>query len=185
MRAAASQVTFVATLALTILAAFVAWGTVVERFRSAEPLEVRGRPEAIVWDERVFRSEAQLAGFLRGRGISYERWARNHPDAVAILRPAPIVVSSATPRSPAKTARSTDRAPAAAATEPALSAASFAMPVAALFGLALAIGASAVSRRARHGVELGAIGSLALRYRLYLFAVAAGVAFAVLISVAP
>ena len=173
-----------ATLALTIVAAVVAWGAVVERFSNAEPLEVRGRPEAIVWHDRVFRSEAQLASFLRGRGISYERWARNHPDAVAILRPAPIVVANAAPKSQARSARSADGAPGSAAEEPTLSAASLAMPIVALLGLALAIGASAVSLSARRdGVPLGMIASLALRYRLYLFSAAAGVAFAVMISV--
>jgi hypothetical protein len=186
LRSVAFQAMSLATLGITIVAAALAWGTVVERFQNAQPLEVRGRPEAIVWDERVFRSEAQLARFLRGRGISYERWARNHPDAVAILRPAPIVVAKATTNPKRESARSANRAPLAAAVEPRLSAAALVMPVAALIALALAIGATAVSRGARRdGVRLGPVASLALKYRLYVFAAAAGVAVAVLITVAP
>ena len=186
VRSVAFQTMSLATLGMTIVAAALAWGTVVDRFQSAEPLEVRGRPEAIVWDERGFRSEVQLARFLRGRGISYERWARNHPDAVAILRPAPIVVAKAPPSPKREAARSANRAPLAAAVEPGLSAASLVMPVAALIALALAIGATAVSRGARRdGVPLGAVASLALRYRLYVFAAAAGVAVAVLTTVSP
>jgi hypothetical protein len=185
MAIALRRVMSATVLALTIVAALVAWGAVVERFRNAEPLAVRGSPEAIVWDDRIFRSEAQLAKFLRGRGISYERWARKHPDAVAILRPAPIVVANAAPGSRERSARrSTDRAQ-ATAEEPTLSAASLMMPVAALFAVALAFAATAVVRSARRdALPPGTIARLVFRYRLYLFAAAAGVALAVLLSVA-
>ena len=70
----------------TLVAAIVSWFQVVTALRGAIPLETRGTPAAIVWSDRVFRSEAEFARWLRGRGISYERWVRTHPQAVAILR---------------------------------------------------------------------------------------------------
>ena len=76
----------VLVLTATLVAAVVSWFQVVTALRGAIPLETRGTPAAIVWSDRVFRSEAEFARWLRGRGISYERWVRTHPQAVAILR---------------------------------------------------------------------------------------------------
>jgi hypothetical protein len=81
-RTLALTVVFVATL----VAATVSWVQVVTHLRNVIPLETRGTPAAIVWSDRVFRSEAEFARWLRGRGISYERWVKTHPKAVAILR---------------------------------------------------------------------------------------------------
>ncbi len=75
-----------AVFAATLVAATVSWVQVVTHLRNVTPLETRGTPAAIVWSERVFRSEAEFARWLRGRGLSYERWVRTHPKAVAILR---------------------------------------------------------------------------------------------------
>jgi hypothetical protein len=75
-----------AALVALVAAAAVSWAQVVERLRNVTPLETRGTPAAIVWSDRVFRSEAEFAAGLQGRGISYERWARTHPRAVASLR---------------------------------------------------------------------------------------------------
>lgn len=43
------------------------------------------RPSAIVWGNGVFSSRATLADWLKSRGASYNRWARRHPDARAVL----------------------------------------------------------------------------------------------------
>ena len=75
-----------AVFAGTLVAATVSWVQVVTHLRNVIPLETRGTPAAIVWSDRVFRSEAEFARWLRGRGISYERWVKTHPKAVAILR---------------------------------------------------------------------------------------------------
>ena len=75
-----------AVFVATLVAATVSWAQVVTHLRDVVPLETRGTPAAIVWSDRVFRSEAEFARWLRGRGISYERWVKTHPKAVAILR---------------------------------------------------------------------------------------------------
>lgn len=75
-----------AAFAVTVVAATVSWVQVVTHLRNVGPLETRGTPAAIVWSDRVFRSEAEFARWLRGRGIPYERWVKTHPRAVAILR---------------------------------------------------------------------------------------------------
>jgi hypothetical protein len=75
-----------AALAAALFSAVTCWALVVERFREAAPVEAHGAPNAIVWSGRVFATEAALSTWLRARGISYERWVRTHPAAVAILR---------------------------------------------------------------------------------------------------
>lgn len=77
---------FALVLFVAVTAAVVSWARVVDRLRSAEPLEVTGSASAIVWANRVFRSEAELAKWLRRHGVDYEDWVRRHPGAVAVLR---------------------------------------------------------------------------------------------------
>jgi hypothetical protein len=93
-------------LSATLVAAIVSWIQVVSALRHVIPLETRGTPAAIVWSDRVFRSEAEFARWLRGRGISYERWVRTHPRAVAILRKRDRAAVAA-PAVPARTAAAT------------------------------------------------------------------------------
>lgn len=78
--------TFALAVVLVVCAASATWVQVVERLHAPEPVPGRGKPAALVWSDRVFRSEAELAAWLRGRGIPYGRWARAHPAAVKILR---------------------------------------------------------------------------------------------------
>ena len=101
--------------AATLVAATVSWVQVVTHLRNVIPLETRGTPAAIVWSDRVFRSEAEFARWLRGRGISYERWVRTHPKAVAILRKRDRAATPARAAAPATSARA--RRAAAAAPE--------------------------------------------------------------------
>ena len=91
--------------AATLVAATVSWVQVVTHLRNVIPLETRGTPAAIVWSDRVFRSEAEFARWLRGRGISYERWVRTHPKAVAILRKRDQAATPARAAAPATSAR--------------------------------------------------------------------------------
>ncbi len=91
--------------AATVVAATVSWVQVVTHLRNVIPLETRGTPAAIVWSDRVFRSEAEFARWLRGRGISYERWVRTHPKAVAILRKRDRAATPAPAAAPATRAK--------------------------------------------------------------------------------
>jgi hypothetical protein len=104
------QRTVLATAFVLVAAtATLTWVEVVERLRAPDPVAVRGTPAAIVWSERVFRSEAEFAAWLRRRGINYERWVRSHPDAVMILRSrdraAAEAVARTGPAGPAKRAQ--------------------------------------------------------------------------------
>jgi hypothetical protein len=45
---------------------------------------------AVAWDGRQFYDQASLQGELRRKGISYRRWAQNHPLAAAILAGQPV-----------------------------------------------------------------------------------------------
>ena len=80
------RLAFAAAFVFVLAGAAATWIAVIERLRAPDPVAVRGTPAAIVWSERVFRSEAELAAWLRGRGINYARWVRKHPAAVSILR---------------------------------------------------------------------------------------------------
>ena len=82
----ARRLAFATAFVVVVAAAAVTWIEVAGRLRAPDPVAVRGTPAAIVWSERVFRSEAELAAWLRGRGINYGRWVRSHPAAVGILR---------------------------------------------------------------------------------------------------
>jgi hypothetical protein len=80
---------------LATIAAFAAvgavWGKVALEIKNAAPIPDATRPTAIVWDDRVFSSPAQLGSWLRSRGETYTGWAHSHPASAAVLehRPAP------------------------------------------------------------------------------------------------
>ena len=122
---------FAAVLAVILVAAAATWLHVVARLRAPQPIATHGTPAAIVWADRVFRSEAELASYLRKRGVAYDRWARAHPAAVGVLRfrnrasSAPRVKpraagSSAAPAAPprATPARPPSKSPPASAAAP-------------------------------------------------------------------
>lgn len=66
-------------------------------------------PSAVVWNDRVFASSAELSQWLRSRGSTYRAWAEHHPAAQAILehRPPPAGVSA--PREVAQPSTSPSR----------------------------------------------------------------------------
>jgi len=100
---------FALAFAAVVVAAAVTWLEVFDRLRAADPVPARGTPAAIVWSERVFRSEAELASWLRRRGINYGVWARKHPAAVSILRSRDRAAAAAVKRRPERKAAQPQR----------------------------------------------------------------------------
>jgi hypothetical protein len=47
-------------------------------------------PTAVVWNDRVFVSKAELTRWLRSRGTTYIQWAKRHARAQAILEHRPL-----------------------------------------------------------------------------------------------
>jgi len=74
-----------AAITVALAGGAMAWSQVVDRLRHPESIPATGRPGAVVWSARVFRSEGELATWLRPRGTTYERWAREHPSAAKLL----------------------------------------------------------------------------------------------------
>jgi len=74
-----------AAITVAVAGGALAWSQVVDRLRHPDPPASTGRPAAVVWSARVFRGEAELAKWLRVRGTTYERWAREHPSAAKLL----------------------------------------------------------------------------------------------------
>ena len=73
------------TLAL-VLSLVAVWARVVQTL--SKPPATRppiGQPRSIVWQNRVFTTDAQLRRFLHTRGLSYSRWVSRHPAAFAVL----------------------------------------------------------------------------------------------------
>lgn len=103
---------FLATIA-AIAAVGVVWGKVALEIKDASPPSTRSRPTAIVWDDRVFSSSAQLRRWLRSRGQTYTGWARTHPASAAVLEHRPAPAQRAPAKQPSKPAvAAPQRAPA-------------------------------------------------------------------------
>jgi hypothetical protein len=73
----------VATVAFVLLP----WLYALSELRHPEVVETVARPTAIVWGDRVFSSKAAFSAWLRSYGVSYESWARKHPDGLRTLDP--------------------------------------------------------------------------------------------------
>jgi hypothetical protein len=43
------------------------------------------RPTAVVWSQRVFTSQKELAAWLEARGSSYETWTNRHPSLASVF----------------------------------------------------------------------------------------------------
>jgi hypothetical protein len=90
LRVAVSRfVTF--TMAIVLLAALVlVWARVVSTLTAhIEPKPPIGQPRAVVWQHRVFTTDAQLRRYLHAKGVSYSRWVSRHPAAFAVLQAKP------------------------------------------------------------------------------------------------
>lgn len=70
---------------------------------SGQDLPLPQRPTAIVWGDRVFTTRADLASWLRARGVRYETWARRHPALARprVARPVPDTPDRARAAAPA------------------------------------------------------------------------------------
>jgi hypothetical protein len=115
-------------LVFVVGAVVVTWGMVVRTLREVRPVSSPGRPSAVVWGDRVFQSPAELRGWLRSRGGSYESWGHTHPTAWATLEHRPVRTAAAPART--ETSQAVRKTPPAVTTA-AHSAHSKAEPVAA------------------------------------------------------
>jgi hypothetical protein len=72
-------------LATALGAVALSWTRVVQTIYDAKPVPVLGRATSVVWGDRVFGSRAELARWLRSRGVSYDAWSKKHPLASAVV----------------------------------------------------------------------------------------------------
>jgi len=79
------------TMTLVLLGALVlVWAKVIGTLTShIDPKPPIGQPQGVVWQSRVFTTEAQLRRYLNAKGLSYSRWAARHPAAFAVLQAKP------------------------------------------------------------------------------------------------
>lgn len=90
LRVAVSRfVTF--TMAVVLLGALVlVWARVVSTLTAhIEPKPAIGQPRGVVWQDRVFTTDAQLRRYLHAEGVSYSRWVSRHPAAFAVIQAKP------------------------------------------------------------------------------------------------
>jgi hypothetical protein len=88
-------VTIVMTIVLLAALALV-WAKVVSTLTAkVEKKPPIGQPRAVVWQNRVFTTEAQLRHYLSAKGLSYSRWVSRHPAAFALLQSKPAKSSGA------------------------------------------------------------------------------------------
>ena len=132
------------TFGVAVVTAAVTWSQVVTHLHAPDPIEARGAPAAIVWSDRVFRSEAEFASYLRRRGIRYERWVRTHPAAVRILRTRDRAAAASPAARPPRAAGGVD---AGDALEPSLVVASIGGSLVLLAGVAAAVATGRVPVR--------------------------------------
>jgi len=79
------------TMALVLLGALVlVWAKAISTLTAhIDPKPPIGQPQGVVWQSRVFTTEAQLRRYLNAKGLSYSRWAARHPAAFAVLQAKP------------------------------------------------------------------------------------------------
>ncbi|MGE5689389.1 MAG: hypothetical protein ACM33B_02415 [Pseudomonadota bacterium] len=140
----ARHVLAVGTFGVAVVTAAVTWSQVVEHLHAPEPVAVKGTPAAIVWSDRVFRSEAEFAAYLRRRDIPYEQWASAHPAAVKILRSRDRAAAAQRASAPAEATADGDAGASLATT---LEVATIGGALVLLAGAAAALTAPGVARR--------------------------------------
>lgn len=92
---------------LALAAAAVPWVFAARMLMHPTPVttpRTSAPPHSIVWAHRVFTSPADLAAWLKSRGMTYRLWAARYPVDAAILEQRPI---PAPPPRPAAKARGT------------------------------------------------------------------------------
>ena len=64
------------------------------------------RPTSVVWSQRVFTSQKDLAAWLEARGSSYETWANRHPSPASVFeRQTPAALRTDRPAAQAESHR--------------------------------------------------------------------------------
>ena len=89
---------FVSVLMAVVLlgALVIVWARVVSTLTAnVEKKPPIGQPRAVVWQNRVFTTEAQIRRYLQAKDLSYSRWVSRHPAAFALLQSKPAKSSSA------------------------------------------------------------------------------------------
>jgi hypothetical protein len=94
-----------------LLVAALPWLLVARTMGNARPVGSHTAPNAIVWADRVFGSERELATWLRSRGGSYRDWAANHPGLYRILAHKPAAPATTTPVTTTRATATTAGAP--------------------------------------------------------------------------
>ena len=85
------------TMALVLLCALVlVWANVISMLTvHIDPKPPVGQPQAVVWQNRVFTTDAQLRHYFHTKGLSYTRWVSRHPAAFAVLQAKPAKAAGA------------------------------------------------------------------------------------------
>lgn len=73
--------------AVSIGAVAATWFYIAQVLTSGTPVTIRETPppSSFVWGDKVFSTKAEVAAWLRSRGLSYQTWARVHPGAAKII----------------------------------------------------------------------------------------------------
>jgi len=96
LRVAVSRFVTVVMTVVLLGALVLVWARVVSTLTAnVEKKPPIGQPRAVVWQNRVFTTEAQLRRYLQAKGLSYSRWVSRHPAAFALLQSKPAKSSSA------------------------------------------------------------------------------------------
>jgi hypothetical protein len=86
MPAALAYRPFAILMTLAVVGAVaLTWAKVVTTLQDAKPVAPQGEATAIIWDGRVFQSQAELTAWLTARGSLYSDWSTAHPGAAAVL----------------------------------------------------------------------------------------------------
>ena len=108
------------TICVTLVVAAglaVVWVRVVQTLKApASGPKTVGQPGALVWDGRVFTTSGQMKRYLKAHGLSYSRWAAQHPTAFGASPPP--VKHATTKKTAAKPTAHHVAAPAVSDTKP-------------------------------------------------------------------
>jgi hypothetical protein len=90
LRVAVSRFVTVVMTVVLLGALVLVWARVVSTLTAnVEKNPPIGQPRAVVWQNRVFTTEAQIRRYLQAKDLSYSRWVSRHPAAFAHLQSKP------------------------------------------------------------------------------------------------
>lgn len=76
-----AMLAFIPALAVAV----VVWVSVADNVSRPARIPTTGHPAAFEWGQRIFWGKREFTVWLKSRGISFDAWARNHPDAARML----------------------------------------------------------------------------------------------------